>query len=1031
VNREKRILEFWKEHDIFGKSRAKNEGREPYTFYDGPPTANGKPHIGHALTRSIKDIIPRYRTMKGYHTERKAGWDTHGLPVELEVEKELGFTDKSDIEKYGVEAFIEKCKASVWKYKEDWERMSQRIGFWVDYDNPYITYEDNFIESVWWALKEIDKKGLLYKGHKVLPFCGRCGTPLSSHEVAQGYKDVTEDSVYVKIKAANELNTYFLVWTTTPWTLPSNVALCANPKAIYVRWEMADGSRYILAKDLVAKIFPESDGKIVEEFTGESLKGKKYEPLFDFVGEKDKQNAFFVVTDNYVTTADGTGFVHIAPAFGEDDNRVGKLNNLPFVQFVDECGKFTAEVKGYAGKSAISSNPELIVQLKQEGKLFKKQKYTHNYPHCWRCHTPLIYYAKKSWFIKMTAIKNDLVANNRSVNWLPENFKEGRMGTFLENVIDWGISRDRYWGTPLPVWECACGHYVTIGSKDELLKRAGKLPKELHKPFIDEILFNCDKCGGQMKRTPEVIDCWADSGAMTFAQHHYPFENHDKFAREFPADFISEGSDQSRGWFYTLQAFGTALFGKSPYKTCIALGLVNDKDGKKMSKHLGNVVNPWDMFDKQGADAVRWYFYQGSSPWISSRFYEEAVDESKRKFMGTLWNVYSFFVTYANIEKFDPSLHSLSTVELELLDKWILSKLFTLAKNVDSNLFNYKIYESAKEITAFTDILSNWYVRRSRERFWGSKGGKSSASALFVLHFVLKEFTKIIAPFVPFIAEEIYLNLTSNSKDEKESVHLTDFPKADERYIDKKLEEDMETVYNTVVAGRAARNSQNIKNRQPLSKLYVALPREDFKFTSDLKQIVLDELNIDEIIISGKEHNFVSYELKPQLKTLGAKFGAGVNKIREFLAEETDGKLIEQLKQGAKQLTYQGFNFELGINDVLIRTISKEGFCSATENGITVFIDTTLTAELITRGNARELVSKIQNFRKEAGLQVEDRVELFITSPDNKLNVEELFALIKADVLATSITNANGGQHKTEVDINDMKVAIGITKVKK
>ena len=1025
VDREKEILKFWKENKIFEKTFEKNNDDKTFTFYDGPPTANGKPHIGHILTRVIKDIIPRYKVMNGYSVMRKAGWDTHGLPVELEVEKMLDLDGKQDIEKYGIEPFIKKCKESVWKYKGEWEKMSDRVAFWADMENPYITYDNNYIESEWWALKQIYDKGLLYKGHKIVPYCPRCGTALSSHEVAQGYKDVKEKSIFVRFKSKNMENTYFLAWTTTPWTLPSNVALCMNPKENYAKI-IADGKYYILAENLISTLFEEYE--IIEIKKGKDYEYSEYEPLFDYA--KDiKEKAWYITCDNYVTLSDGSGIVHIAPAFGEDDANVGRKYNLPFVQLVDDRGNFKPEAEDLSGIFAKDADKFIIKDLKNRGLLFSEKMYEHSYPYCWRCDTPLLYYARKTWFIKMTAVKDKLIKNNNSVNWIPENIKAGRMGNFLENVIDWGLSRERYWGTPLPVWICSdCGKIHVIGSREELdnLSGCGK-DIELHRPYIDNVTFKCD-CGGTFKRTNEVIDCWFDSGAMPFAQHHYPFENKEKFDKNFPADFISEAIDQTRGWFYTLLAISTLLFDKAPFKNCIVLGHVNDKNGLKMSKHKGNVVNPWTILDKQGADAVRWYFYTTSAPWVPSRFYAEAVDEAQRKFMGTLLNTYAFFVLYAEIDKYNPTNYNLKDCKLSVMDKWILSELNTLIKDTKIYLDNYNITDSARNIADFTDKLSNWYIRRCRERYWGKDMTEDKAAAYTTLYSVLVTLSKVISPYVPFMAESIYQNLIKGFyKDEPLSVHLNSFPNEDINMIDKDLEKNMESVLDVVMLGRAARAVANIKNRQPLSKIYIA---GDIDLPVDYQNIVLDELNIKnyEKIISVDK--FTGYEIKPQLKTLGPKYGKLINPIRQYLANADANNIVEIVNSG-KIFTAKinDTNVEFSKDDLLISPKNKEGFAAASDKGITAVLETALTEELICEGVARELVSKIQTMRKDSGFNVTDRINLYYYAENTALKVLEnnMFNLAQ-DVLADKLIKENKQEAK-EWNINGDKVQLFVERI--
>ena len=1024
VDREKEVLAFWKENHIFEKSVEKNVGKPEFSFFDGPPTANGKPHIGHILTRVMKDIIPRYKTMKGYHVLRKAGWDTHGLPVELEVEKLLGIDGKQEIEKYGIEPFIKKCKESVWKYTKEWHDMSDRIGYWADMEHPYITYDDNYIESVWWALSEMHKKGLIYKGYKIVPYCPRCGTALSSHEVAQGYKDVEETSVFVKFKVKGEENTYFIAWTTTPWTLPSNVALCMNGKEDYACVKVND-EYYILADALVETIFESGCYEKVSVKKGGEYEHVEYEPLFDYdTGAKEK--AYYITNDGYVTLTDGSGIVHIAPAFGEDDSKVGKRYGLPFVQMVDDRGRFRDAVTDFAGMFCKDADKHIIAKLKAEGKLFKAMKFTHSYPFCWRCDTPLLYYARSSWFVKMTAVRENLLASNNSVNWMPETIKTGRMGNFLENVIDWGISRERYWGTPLPIWVCnKCGKLHVVGSREEL-RNLGHLDHdiELHRPYIDEVKWECE-CGGEMVRTPEVLDCWFDSGSMPFAQWHYPFENKDVFDEVFPANFISEAIDQTRGWFYTLLAVSTVLFGKAPFKNCIVLGHVCDKDGLKMSKHKGNVVDPWSVLDKQGADATRWYFYTASAPWLPSRFSADNVSEAQRKFMGTIWNTYAFFVLYAEIDKYDPTKYQLDKQSLNVMDRWILSSLNSLIKTVDEGLNEYKITETSRTIQEFVDNLSNWYVRRSRERFWGSAMTKSKAAAYTTLYTVLVTLTKLLAPYTPFLAEEMYQNLVRGfDKKAPESVHLCDFPKADEKYIDTFLEDGMRDVLNVVVLGRAARNKANIKNRQPLTRILYNGRRE---LSNELREVVKDELNVKDVEISSGENEFVTYELKPQLKTLGPKYGALLGKIRTILQERAS-EIISAINSGHPfKALIDGKNVEIEESDLLINVKNKEGFSSESDGETTVVLDTALNDDLIVEGVERELVSKIQNLRKEAGFEVTDHIVIGYQAEglaEQVLNDANFLG----DVLCDSISKTLDGYTK-ELDINGHKAVISVKRV--
>ncbi|MBO4262350.1 MAG: isoleucine--tRNA ligase [Clostridia bacterium] len=1032
LDREKEVIEFWNENDIFEKSIKQREGAEEFTFYDGPPTANGKPHIGHVLTRVMKDIIPRYHTMKGKHVLRKAGWDTHGLPVELEIEKKLGLDGKQDIEKYGIEPFIKECKESVWKYTNEWRKMSERLGFWVDMDHPYVTYHDDYIESVWWALKTIDEKGLLYKGYKIVPYCPRCGTALSSHEVAQGYKDVKEKSVFVKFKIKGRENAYFLAWTTTPWTLPSNVALCMHPENDYVEIKSGD-EYYVLAEALVPTLF--EDYEVISRKKGKDYEYAEYEPLFPYAVGTFDEKAFYVTVADYVTLTDGTGIVHIAPAFGEDDAAVGRRYGLPFVQMVNDRGRFIPEVEPYKDMFVKDADKLIIADLKASGKLFKDMLYEHSYPFCWRCNTPLLYYARSTWFIKTTAVKEQLLASNDSVNWMPETIKSGRMGNFLENVIDWGLSRERYWGTPLPIWICEdCGEKHVMGSKEELKTLCGiEGDIELHRPYIDKPTCKCKKCGGTMKRVKEVIDCWFDSGSMPFAQLHYPFENKELFEKHFPADFISEAIDQTRGWFYTLLAISTLLFGKSPFRNCIVLGHVNDKNGIKMSKHLGNVVDPWTVLDKQGADAVRWYFYTASAPWLPSRFYEEAVSEGQRKFMGTLWNTYAFFVLYAEIDKYDPSKYELKNCKLSVMDKWVLSKLNTLIKTVDEGLADYKIFETAREIQSYVDELSNWYVRRGRERYWGSGMTEDKAAAYTTLYTVLVTLARLTAPYVPFMAESIYLNLVPQFyKDAPESVHLCDFPVADEKMIDKALEEGMKDVLDIVALGRAARNGSNIKNRQPLSKLYVAADRK-VMLSDELYEIARDELNIKEVEILDNASKFVSYKLKPQLKTLGPKYNSKIGAIRNFLETCNAGEIVSVVKGGKKYtVTLDGTEVEFGLDDLLISSESAEGFVSESTDGLTVVLDVHITDDLLKEGMERELVSRIQNMRKEAGFEVTDRIELGYKAEGVSLSVlKERADSLKKDVLAESVSEGTNDGYTKDFDINGEKVTLSVRKVNK
>ena len=1031
LEREKEVLEFWKENDIFNKNIELNDGNNEFTFYDGPPTANGKPHIGHILTRVIKDIIPRYRVMKGEHCLRKAGWDTHGLPVELEVEKLLGIDGKQEIEKYGIEPFIKKCKESVWKYKSEWEKMSDRVGYWADMENPYVTYDDNYIESVWWAVKTINDKGLLYKGHKIVPYCPRCGTALSSHEVAQGYKDVKDTSIFVRFKIKGRENAYFLAWTTTPWTLPSNVALCVNPQENYVEIKAQDGMIYVLAEALCPSLFEEYETLSVKK--GSDYEYVEYEPLFDFVKDTLREKAYYVTCDSYVTLTDGSGIVHIAPAFGEDDANVGRKYNLPFVKLVDDRGRMSEETGILKGMFVKDADKIVISTLKDNGLLFKELPFTHSYPFCWRCDTPLLYYARSSWFIKMTAVKDRLIEANNSINWMPETIKNGRMGNFLENVIDWGISRERYWGTPLPVWVCnKCGKVHVIGSKKELKELcniSGDI--ELHRPYIDNCTFDCE-CGGTFIREKEVMDCWFDSGSMPFAQYHYPFENKELFEKHFPADFISEAIDQTRGWFYTLLAISTVLFDKAPFKNCIVLGHVNDKNGIKMSKHKGNVVDPWSILDKQGADAVRWYFYTGSAPWLPSRFYEDAVSEAQRKFMGTLWNTYAFFVLYAEIDKYNPAEYDIKNCKLTLMDKWVLSKLNSLIKTVDKGLSEYNIFDSARALSAFTDDLSNWYVRRGRERYWGHDMDDDKIAAYTTLYTVLVTMAKLSAPFTPFMAESIYQNLVpSFYKNAPESVHLCSFPQVDESAIDSVLEDGMQNVLDIVVLGRACRNASNIKNRQPLSKIFVCSERKT-ELSSGLLEIAKDELNVKEVEYLKDASKFVSYKLKPQLKTLGPKYGAKLGVVKAFLENCNANEVVATVKNGENYKTLiNGEEFEFSIDDLQIFSESASGFTSASDKGLTVVMDINVTEELKKEGIERELISKIQSMRKEAGFEVTDRITINYQSSSQSIITAIESANLKSVVLAESVTDGNAEGFIKELDINGENCVVTIKKLVK
>ena len=1037
AGRELETLKFWNEHKIFSESVLRRESAPVFTFYDGPPTANGKPHIGHVLTRAVKDAIPRYRTMKGYKVLRKAGWDTHGLPVELEVEKQEGISGKPDIEAYGIEPFIKKCKESVWKYENEWREMSERVGFWADMDAPYVTYHNEYIESVWWSLKKIWEKGLLYKGHKVVPYCPRCGTALSSHEVAQGYKDVREVSVFVKFKVRDKENEYFLAWTTTPWTLPSNVALVVNAKENYARVKYGDET-YILAEALA----PELLGNGFETLgvcTGAELEGERYEPLYDFAASDDNLAAGFkICCDGYVTLTDGTGIVHTAPAFGEDDARVGGLYKLPFVQLVDTEGKFVEDAYLFKGMFVKEADPVIIKDLDARGLLFREVEFEHNYPFCWRCDTPLIYYARDAWFIKMTAVRDELVANNDTINWYPDNIKKGRFGNFLENVIDWALSRERYWGTPLPVWVCECGAAHAVGSVKELKEMASAdVPDgiELHKPYIDRVFLKCPACGADMKRTPEVIDCWYDAGSMPFAQWHYPFENEELFKENFPADFISEAMDQTRGWFYTLLAISTAIFGCASYKNCIVLGLVSDKDGIKMSKHLGNVVDPWDVLKKQGADAVRWYFYVSSALWLSNRFSEEAVSETQRKFIGTFWNTCAFYVLYAEIDGFDPTKHAPSDHEkLSQMDKWILSKLNTLIKYVDFSLENYRLTEAARALADFTDELSNWYVRRCRERFWAPGMGEDKINAYMTLYKVLTDLAKLSAPFVPFLAEDVYQNLVKSvDGGAPVSVHLCDFPAYDAAIIDAELEKNMELTLDIVILGRAARNAASIKTRQPLNRMFV---KSETAPDPDFHTIIADELNVGEIVFTDDISGYASYGFKPQLKTVGPKYGRSLPKINEALREGDGNKFMKALTEdGELVLTIDGERVRLAEGDLIIETLQKEGYVTESAKGspVAVVLETLLTPELIEEGFVRELISKLQTMRKEAGFEVTDRITAGYLEEDGGV-IEDVFARnadeIKKEVLADAITRKPDGYVK-RWSVNGRAVTLGVRRALK
>ena len=1039
VDREKAVEKFWEDNNIFKKSMEHRKEGETYTFYDGPPTANGKPHIGHVETRTIKDMIPRYRTMKGYMVPRKAGWDTHGLPVELEVEKLLGLDGKEQIEEYGLAPFIDKCKESVWKYKGMWEDFSRTVGFWADMDNPYVTYDDNFIESEWWALKTIWDKGLLYKGFKIVPYCPRCGTPLSSHEVAQGYKAVKERSAIVRFKVKGE-DAYFLAWTTTPWTLPSNVALCVNPEETYLKVKAADGYTYYIAKALADKVLGRlaEEGKdayeVLETYVGKDLEYKEYEPLYKCAGDaakKQKKKAHFVTCDGYVTMTDGTGIVHIAPAFGEDDSRIGRNYELPFVQFVDGKGDLTAETP-YAGKFVKDADPLVLKDLDAEGKLFDAPKFEHDYPFCWRCDTPLIYYARESWFIKMTAVKDDLVRNNKTINWIPASIGEGRFGNWLENIQDWGVSRNRYWGTPLNIWECECGHQHSIGSREELYKMSGNEKAktvEFHRPYIDEITITCPECGKQMKRVPEVIDCWFDSGAMPFAQHHYPFENKDLFEQQFPADFISEAVDQTRGWFYSLLAESTLLFNKAPYKNVIVMGHVQDENGQKMSKSKGNAVDPFNALETYGADAIRWYFYTSSAPWLPKRFSGKAVQEGQRKFMGTLWNTYAFFVLYANIDNFDASKYTLEYDKLPVMDKWLLSKLNSTVAEVDSNLDQYRIPEAAKALQDFVDEMSNWYVRRSRERFWAKGMEQDKINAYMTLYTALVTICKAAAPMIPFMTEDIYQNLVrSNDANAPESIHLCDFPVVNKDHIDKKLEEDMEDVLDAVVMGRACRNEAAIKNRQPISRMYI---KSDFTLSEFYQEIIEDELNVKEVVFTDDVRDFTSYTFKPQLRTVGPKYGKQLGGIQKHLAALDGNAAMDELNaDGALKFDVDGVAVELTKDDLLIDMAQKEGYVSQEDNRMTVVLDTHLTPELVEEGFVYEIISKIQTMRKESGFEVTDHIRVSINGNDKLSEIaQKNKEAISSKVLADELTSGMEYGVSKEWNINGENAVIAVERV--
>ena len=1040
VEREKEIEKFWRDNDIFKKSMENRKEGETYTFYDGPPTANGKPHIGHVLTRVIKDMIPRYQTMKGKMVPRKAGWDTHGLPVELEVEKLLGLDGKEQIEEYGLDPFIKKCKESVWKYKGMWEDFSETVGFWADMDNPYVTYDDHFIESEWWALKQIWDKKLLYKGFKIVPYCPRCGTPLSSHEVAQGYKDVKERSAIARFKVKDE-DAYILAWTTTPWTLPSNVALCVNPNETYVKVKAGDGYTYYMAEALLdsvlGKLADEENGvkayEILETYKGSDLENKEYEPLFDFAKDiiaKQHKKAYYVTCDTYVTMGDGTGVVHIAPAFGEDDAQVGRKYDLPFVQLVNGKGEMTEETS-YAGVFCKKADPMVLKDLEEKGLLFDAPKFEHSYPHCWRCDTPLIYYARESWFIKMTAVKDDLVRNNNTVNWIPESIGKGRFGDWLENIQDWGISRNRYWGTPLNVWECECGHQECIGSRAELAEKSGDpeaAQVELHRPYIDAVTIKCPDCGKEMHRVPEVIDCWFDSGAMPFAQHHYPFENKEVFEQQFPAKFISEAVDQTRGWFYSLMAESTLLFNKAPYENVIVLGHVQDENGQKMSKSKGNAVDPFEALEQYGADAIRWYFYINSAPWLPNRFHGKAVQEGQRKFMSTLWNTYAFYVLYAEIDQFDATKYTLDYEKLPVMDKWLLSKLNTLVKTVDENLGNYRIPEAARALDSFVDEMSNWYVRRSRDRFWAKGMEQDKINAYMTLYTALVTVAKTAAPMIPFMTEDIYQNLVRNlDPSAPESIHLCDFPVANEQHIDKELEDNMEAVLKIVVIGRACRNTANIKTKQPIGKMYV---KADFALSEYFVEIIEDELNVKNVEFTEDVSAFTSYTFKPQLRTVGPKYGKYLKQIQQTLASLDGNQAMAKLKaEGALKLDNISDEVVLCEEDLLISMAQKEGYVSDSEGGVTVVLDTNLTPELIEEGMVREIISKLQTMRKEADFEVTDRIHVTYSGSDKVGEIFEKYGEnIKTVVLADTVTEGTTDGYQKEWKINGETVLLGVQK---
>ena len=1036
VEREKQTEKFWEEHEIFEKSMKQREGNPSYVFYDGPPTANGKPHIGHVETRVIKDMIPRYRTMKGYMVPRKAGWDTHGLPVELEVEKKLGLDGKEQIEKYGVEPFIEECKESVWKYEGMWEDFSHTVGFWADMKDPYVTYHNDFIESEWWALKEIWKKGLLYKGHKIVPYCPRCGTPLSSHEVAQGYKDVKERSAVVRFRVKDE-DAYILAWTTTPWTLPSNVALCVNPQETYVKVKAADGHVYYMAEALLDTVLGKLAGEgekayeVLETYKGTDLEYKEYEPLFPYAqGRLNGKKAYYVTCADYVTLTDGTGVVHIAPAFGEDDSQVGRRYDLPFVQMVNEKGEMTEDTP-WAGEFCKKADKAILIALEEAGLLFEAPLFEHSYPHCWRCDTPLIYYARETWFIKMTAVKENLIRNNNTVNWIPESIGKGRFGDWLENVQDWGLSRNRYWGTPLPVWQCECGHQDCIGSIEELKEKSDNCPDdiELHRPYIDKVTIKCPHCGKEMHRVPEVIDCWFDSGSMPFAQHHYPFENKELFEQQFPAQFISEAVDQTRGWFYSLLAISTLLFDKAPYENVLVLGLVQDENGQKMSKSQGNAVDPFDALQTYGADAIRWYFYSSSAPWLPSRFAGKTVVEGQRKFMGTLWNTYAFFVLYANIDQFDATKYTLDYDKLSVMDKWLLSRLESTIQAVDSNLENYRIPEAAKALQSFVDDMSNWYVRRSRERFWAKGMEQDKINAYMTLYTALVEVSKAAAPMIPFMTEDIYQNLVKSIDDSApESIHLCDYPEVKTEWIDQKLEEDMADLLEVVVMGRACRNTANIKNRQPIGKMFV---KSEFVLDEFYKEIIADELNVKEVAFTDDIAAFISYTFKPQMRTVGPKYGKLLNKIKTVLSELDGNSAMQELKStGELKLDIDSQEIVLLEEDLLIDTAQMEGYVSESDNVITVVLDTNLTPELIEEGFVRELISKIQTMRKEAGFEVMDRIRIGVKDNERIIEIFRQYGgQIQSEVLADEVTIGQTAGYEKEWNINSEHVVLSVERL--